>query len=414
MAPKLQPKGAPKKSRVAEAQAAEASQQEAPKEAAKAAPVPNEAKPQAPKELAKQPAQAAAPKEAKPQAPKEAAKQPTEAAAPKDAKLQAPQEAAQQQAKQPAEATPTKKAKPQAPQEAPKHLAEAPGTKEAKPQAPGEAKKKVGQQPAEQWLQAGVPIPGWDDDSSSGGHPAEFSEGEIAELTDVEREAYKTAGPPPLDASDWSVPRKCGITPVGRSWQDREWRRQHSEEYCTAAVEAAGTVTKEGTPIHFTITTQRDRVTNENSPSVYYYIQGTMTTAWDSSEFIPIKEWLEEQESAREAAAEAEHAEKGHAADQPQVQEQQPEKGHAADQPSGEKATQGSGISTQKLWSTPGPQPRARREEPAMKKAPRSSVGHPLVRDSDTDSPVESEESDTITSRIRTHGPDPQQDTVRR
>ena len=80
----------------------------------------------------------------------------------------------------------------------------------------------------------------------------------------------------------------------------------------------------------------------------------------------------------------------------------------------GEKATQGSGISTQKLWSTPRPPPGPRREEPAMKKAPRSSFGQPLVADSDTDSPVESEESDTIASRVRTNRPDPQQDTVRR
>ena len=49
-----------------------------------------------------------------------------------------------------------------------------------------------------------------------------------------------------------------------------------------------------------------------------------------------------------------------------------------------------------------------------MNKAPRSSVGQPLVADSDTDSPVESEESDTIASRVRTYRPDPQQDAVRR
>ena len=63
------------------------------------------------------------------------------------------------------------------------------------------------------------------DDSSSARHPAEFSEGEIAKLTDVERDAYKEAGPSPPSASEWSVPRKCGIAPVGRSWQDREWRK---------------------------------------------------------------------------------------------------------------------------------------------------------------------------------------------
>ena len=68
----------------------------------------------------------------------------------------------------------------------------------------------------------------------------------------------------------------------------------------------------------------------------------------------------------------------------------QAEKGHA-----GDKATQGSGGSTQKLWSAP---------ERAMKKAPRSSVGQPLVgNESDTDNGDEwSEESDTIAHRIRT------------
>ena len=52
-------------------------------------------------------------------------------------------------------------------------------------------------------------------------------------------------------------------------------------------------VTKGGAPVHFAVTTQRDRVTNENTPAVYYYIQGTMTTAWDTSEFIPVEEWVE-------------------------------------------------------------------------------------------------------------------------
>ena len=132
-----------------------------------------------------------------------------------------------------------------------------------------------------------------------------------------------------------------------------EWRREYRKACCTAAVEAAGMVTKDGKPVHFTVTTSRDRATNANTPSAYYYIHGTMTAARDTSEFIPIRKWLQGQESAPEAAAEAEQAEKGHAADQPQVQEHQSEKGHAADQPSGEKATQGSGISTQKLWSTP-------------------------------------------------------------
>ena len=100
-------------------------------------------------------------------------------------------------------------------------------------------------------------------------------------------------------------------------------------------------------PVHFIVTITRERGTNENTPYAYYYIASTMTATWHPSEFIPIQEWLQGEERALEVAAEAEQAEKGHAADQPQVQEQQPEKGHAADHPSGEKATQGSGISTQ-------------------------------------------------------------------
>ena len=52
MAPKQQPKGAPKKPKEAEAQAAEAAQREAPNEEAEAALVPKEGKLQAPKESA--------------------------------------------------------------------------------------------------------------------------------------------------------------------------------------------------------------------------------------------------------------------------------------------------------------------------------------------------------------------------
>ena len=83
MAPKLQPEEAPKKPREAEAQAAEVAQQEVAKQATEAAPVPKEAKLQAPKESTKHPA-GSAPKEAKPQAPKEAAKQLAQAASPKE------------------------------------------------------------------------------------------------------------------------------------------------------------------------------------------------------------------------------------------------------------------------------------------------------------------------------------------
>ena len=182
-------------------------------------------------------------------------------------------------------------------------------------------------------------------------------------------------------------------------------------------------MTKDGKPIHFTLTTRKDTVAKETTPAAYYYINGTMTAAWDTSEFMRIEEWLEGQESATEAKAvakkrhaadhpsreKATEAEEGHVANQPQVQEQPREKG--------QKGTQGSGISMQKMSSTPGPAPAARRAEPAMKKAPRSSVDQTPVADSDTDSPVKSEEpvaSDTITSRVRYYRPDPNGDAVRR
>ena len=308
-------------------------------------------------------------------------------------------------------------------------------------------------------MQAGVSIPGRaaeSDDSSSAGNSVDFSDGEIADLTDVERAAYRASGPPPPDPRDRSVPSKCGIAPFGRSWQDREWRRQCRKEYHTAAANAAGLVAKDGKCVHFIVTTRKDRVAKEATPTAYDYIEGTMTAAWDTSEFMPIEEWLEGQESAREAQAVAQkghaanqpsgekatQADKGHAADQPQAPEQQREKGHAADEQSrdkamqagkghaedqpqvqeqqpekGEKETQGSGISTQKLRSTPRPPLRTRRAEPAMKKAPRSSVGQPLVAASDTDNPLESEESvesDTISSRVRTERPNRHGDAVRR
>ena len=157
-------------------------------------------------------------KEAKPQAPKEAAKE-AKPQAPvggaKEAKPQAPKEAAKEVEPQlPLGAA--KEAKPQASKDA---------AKEAKPQATKEAKEMARQQPAEHWLRPGVTIPGWDaesDDSSSGGHSATFSAGEIGELTDVELEAYKTGGPPPTDASEWDIPRwELGIARVGRSGQNR-------------------------------------------------------------------------------------------------------------------------------------------------------------------------------------------------
>ena len=228
-----------------------------PKKAAEAAPAsegeqavaaPKEAKPQAPKEAAKQPA---------PAAPKEAAKEPAAAAAPeeattlKEAEPQAPEEAATE-------------AKPQAPKEA---------AKEAKPQATKEAKEK-----AEEWLRPGVKIPGWDaesDDSSSGGHSATFSAGEIGELTDVELEAYKTGGPPPPHVSEWDIPSELGIAPVGRSSQNRQWRTMYRKQYRTAAKNVArGMVDEAGNPVKFHVTT-------DTAPTAYYFVQGKKTT-WEA------------------------------------------------------------------------------------------------------------------------------------
>ena len=308
-------------------------------------------------------------KEAKPQAPKEAAK---------DAQPQAPKQAAEE-------------AKPQAPKEA---------AKEAKPQAPKEAKEKARQQPAEEWLQAGGTIPGCEadsEDTSSGGHSATFSAGEIAELTDVELAAYRTRGPPPHHAREWDVPMELGIAPVGRSWQSQKWRRTYREQYRTATANVArGLVDEEGNRVKFHVTTDATR-------AAYYHVEGKRTTR-EAEEFYGLEAWLREHEDAPGAEAEAK---KGHAADQPSGKKAtQAEKGHVADKPSGkkatqavkghagDKATQGSRGSTQKLWSA---------LEPAMKKAPRSSVGQPLVGDeSDTDNVEEwSEESDTIARRIR-------------
>ena len=219
-----------------------------------------------------------------------------------------------------------KEAKPLAPKEA---------GKEATPQATKEAKEKARQHPGEQWLRPGVTIPGWDaecDDSSSGGHSATFSAGEIGELTHVELEVYKTGGPPPTDASEWDIPRwELGIALVGRSWQNRQWRRTYREQYRTGAKNVArGMVDNDGNRVKFHRTT-------DTPPTAYYFVDGKKT-AWEAEEFHLLEEWLRQQEDAPGAEAEAG---KGHAADQPSGEKAaQAEKGHATDQPSGEKATQ--------------------------------------------------------------------------
>ena len=168
-------------------------------------------------------------------------------------------------------------------------------------------------------MQPGVSIPGWgaqEDDSSSSGHSATFSAGEIAELTEVGLAAYKAGGPPPPNATEWYVPRESGIAPVGRSWQNRKWRRMYREQYRTAAANVATVlVDEEGNCVKF-------HVTSDTAPAAYYYIEGTRRIAWESHEFYQLEQWQREQQDAPEAEAEA-------------------EKGHAADQPSGTKATQG-------------------------------------------------------------------------
>ena len=358
--------------------AAKEAKPQAPKEAAKEAKLQatkeaaKKAKPQAPKEAAQE-AKLQAPvggaEEAKPQAPKEAAKEakpqaPKEAA--KEAKPQAPKEAAQE-AKPQAPLGGAKEAKPQAPKEA---------AKEAKPQATKKAKEK------EQWLRPRVTIPGYEadsDDSSPGGHSATLSAGEIAEMTEVELEAYKTAGPPPTDVGEWDVPKHVEIAPVGRSWQDRQRRRRHREQYRKRAANVArGMVDKNGNPARFHVTT-------DTTSTAYYFGEGQKTT-WEAEEFHWVADWLKEPEDARGAKAEAE---KGHAADQPSGgKTAQEEEGHVR-----EKATQGSGGSTQELWSAP---------DPARKKAPRSSAGQPIVRDTNKDVLEDwSSESHTIAHRIR-------------
>ena len=70
-------------------------------------------------------------------------------------------------------------------------------------------------------------------------------------------------------------------------------------------------------PVHFTVTTKIDMVAKATAPASYYYIEGTMRSAWELSEFLRVEEWLSGHQNAPEAKAEA-AAEKGHAADQPQ------------------------------------------------------------------------------------------------
>ena len=371
-------------------EAAKEAKPQAPKEAAK------EAKPQPPKEAAlevKPQAPVGGAKEAKPQAPKEAAK---------EAKPQPPKEAAQGEKPQ-APVGGAKEAKPQAPNEAAKEAKPLPpkeaaqeakpqasvgGANEAKPQAPKEAAKEAKPQATEKakkkehWLRPGVTIPGYEADrdaSSSGRHSTTFSAGEIGEMTDVELEAYKAAGPPPIDGGEWDVPKIVGTAPIGQSWQDRKWRTRYREPYRKGTANVARLIVDEKGNL------ARFHVSTDTTPTAYYFVEGQKTT-WEAEELQWVADWLEEKEDAPEAEA---RAEKGHAADQQSGgKTSQAKKGHAE-----EKATQGSGGSTQKLWSAP---------DPAKKKAPRSSVGQPIVRDTDKDVLEDwLSESDTIAHRVR-------------
>ena len=323
MAPKLVPEqqlaeGAPKE---AVKEAGKEAQSGPPEEAGEKAPrPPAEA---APQDTAKQrtktpkrkaPAEAAPTKEAKPLAPTKAPKQPPQAP---QTERQAPQEAAEQQAKaaqdeapkQPANGT-TKQPANTGTKKAPKHSAQAP--------------KQLAEEDWE-WLQPGVFIPGWvpkSDDSSSSGHGTNLSENEITELTDVEREAYMEAPPPPKKKGvGWEVPKTCVFALIGRSCQNGAWKALCRTEYRNAAEEVAGKVTKQGQPVDFAFTTSRDRTTLAEAPKAHIYFPTTMHTTWDASEFIAATEWLKEQRPAKEAEAEAERPEKGHAAEQPQPQE---------------------------------------------------------------------------------------------
>ena len=159
---------------------------------------------------------------------------------------------------------------------------------------------------------------------------------------------------------------------------------------------------------------------HENAPMAYYSISESKEVTRDPSEFIPSKQWLEQQGSAAEAEAqaEAERPEKGHAVDQPQAHEQQPKKGRATDWQEGERAAQASGKSTQKLCSTLRPsrdksfkqnrplsQERKGKDndESALKKARRTSAGAPLVLESDTEK--SESEVGAIASRVRESRP---------
>ena len=90
----------------------------------------------------------------------------------------------------------------------------------------------------------------------------------------------------------------------------------------------------------FTVTKKKDRVAKDTAPAAYYYIEGTIRSAWEPEQFYWSEEWLREQQRAPEAEAEA-AAEKKRAADHPSGEkETEAEKGHAS---------HGSGRWTQKL-----------------------------------------------------------------
>ena len=148
-------------------------------------------------------------------------------------------------------------------------------------------------------MRPGVTIPGYEadtDDFSSFGDSATLSAGEIAEMTDVELQVYKTAGPPPTDGGEWDVPKDVGIAPVGRSWQDQQWRRRYREQYRKGTANVARGMVDENRNL------ARFHVTMDTTPTAYYFVESHKTT-WEAEEFQWVADWLEEQEDASGAEA---------------------------------------------------------------------------------------------------------------
>ena len=123
--------------------------------------------------------------------------------------------------------------KTQAPNEASKQPATAAlkkkKTQQCKQLAPKTAKEG---EEAHDRFKIGVFIPGWgsdDSDYSSVKHGAEFSEDECDETSNVNTEASKKASPPQHNTANPNVSGTCAIAPVGRSWQNKQWKAQYRQ-----------------------------------------------------------------------------------------------------------------------------------------------------------------------------------------